>query len=180
MFGESSGIGWSNGGAFAEYAAVRQDRLARKPAGVTFEQAATVPTSGFIALHNLRGQSRLAAGQHVLVNGAGGCVGAIAVQIAKADGARVTAVDRGEKLAMIRSLGADEVIDYTHDDVARGAGCYDLVLDVASTLSLVGCRRVLTPGGVYVLIGHDHYGTASGRVLGSLPRQLVRREGVGM
>jgi len=172
VFGESAANSWQNGGAFAEFAAVQEDALARKPGGVTFEQAAAVPTAGSIALHNLRGAGRLAAGQHVLINGAGGSVGSLAVQIARADGARVTGVDRAERLALIRSLGADHVTDFGREDVTRLGGRYDLVLDVASTMSLRDARRVLTPGGVYVRIGHDHYGRATGRVLGSLPRML--------
>jgi NADPH:quinone reductase-like Zn-dependent oxidoreductase len=172
VFGEAAVHGWRNGGTFAEYAAVPEGALARKPAGVTFEQAAAVPTAGAIALHNLRGADGLAGGREVLINGAGGSVGSLAVQIARAEGARVTGVDRAEKLDMIRALGADRVIDYTHDDFTRGGERYDVILDVASTLSLGACRRVLTQDGVYVLIGHDDYGRASGSVLGSLPRML--------
>jgi NADPH:quinone reductase-like Zn-dependent oxidoreductase len=144
--------------------------MALKPDKVTFEQAAAVPTSGSIALRNLRGWGKLEAGQHVLINGAGGSVGSIAVQIAKADGARVTGVDRAEKLEMIHALGADRVIDFAQEDFTRGGELYDLILDVASTLSLGDCRRVLTPDGIYVLIGHDHFGKAHGRILGSVPR----------
>jgi NADPH:quinone reductase-like Zn-dependent oxidoreductase len=106
----------------------------------------------------------------VLVNGAAGGVGSIAVQLARAAGARVTGVDSGDKLEMVRALGAEEVIDYTREDFTRRGERYDLVLDVASNLSLRGCRRVLTATGIYVLIGHDHFGQATGRVLGSLPR----------
>lgn len=170
VFGETAVISWHNGGTFAEYAVAPQDVLALKPDNVTFEQAAAVPTSGSIALRNLRGWGKLEAGQHVLINGAGGSVGSIAVQIAKADGARVTGVDRAEKLEMIRSLGADHVIDFAQEDFTRGGELYDLILDVASTLSLGDCRRVLTPNGIYVLIGHDHFGKAHGRILGSVPR----------
>jgi NADPH:quinone reductase-like Zn-dependent oxidoreductase len=172
VFGLVARTEWSNGGAFAEYAAVPQDMLAPKPENVTFEQAASVPTSATIALANLRAGG-LAAGQEVLINGAGGAVGSIAVQIARAEGARVTGVDRAEKLDMVRSLGADQVIDCAREDFTRGAGRYDLIMDVASTLSLGDCKRVLTPDGIYVLIGHDHFGRASGRVLGSLPRVLA-------
>jgi NADPH:quinone reductase-like Zn-dependent oxidoreductase len=110
VFGESSKFGWHNGGAFAEYAAVPQDLLALKPGNVTFEQAAAVPTSGYIALYSLASAGPL-SGRSVLINGAGGCMGSLAIQIAKADGARVTAVDRAEKLPMMLSLGADRVID---------------------------------------------------------------------
>jgi NADPH:quinone reductase-like Zn-dependent oxidoreductase len=171
VFGEVSATQWRNGGAFAEYAAVPQEVLARKPDDVTFEQAASVPTSGGIALNSLR-LGRLAAGRNVLVNGAGGGVGCIAVQVARAEGARVTGVDRAEKLAMIRSLGADHVVDFAREDVTRGGERYDLVLDVASTLSFRDWRRVLSPGGLYVMVGHDHFGRGAGRVLGSLPRSL--------
>ena len=96
-------------------------------------------------------------------------MGSIAVQIAKADGARVTGVDGPEKLEMIRLLGADEAIDYTRSDFTRGPDRYDLILDVASTLSLSDCKRVLTPHGIYVFVGHDHFGRARGRILGSVP-----------
>ena len=174
VFGETHlGLQWRNGGAFAEYVSVPQDALALKPDGVTFEQAAAVPTSGFIALHNLQGGGQIQPGQHVLINGAGGGVGSIAVQVARAYGARVTGVDCAEKMEMVRSLGADRVVDYTEEDFTQGGERYDFILDVASNLSLSACRRVLTPKGVYVLIGHDHYGRATGRVFGSLPRFLA-------
>jgi NADPH:quinone reductase-like Zn-dependent oxidoreductase len=173
VFGESAATQWRNGGTYAEYAVVRQELLARKPGNVTFEQAAAVPASGTIALHGLRAAGGVRGGQEVLVNGAGGAVGGIAVQIARAQGARVTGVERASRLDLVRSLGADRVIDCAREDFTRADQRYDLVLDVASTLSLRDCRRVLSPGGVYVLIGHDHYGAAAGRVLGSLPRLLV-------
>jgi NADPH:quinone reductase-like Zn-dependent oxidoreductase len=169
VFGETiRGYQWRNGGTFAEYATAPQEGLARKPAGVTFEQAAAVPTSGLIALLNLQ-QGRLAAGQNVLVNGAAGGVGAIALQIAKARGATVTGVDSTAKLELVRSLGADRVIDYTREDFTRGQERYDLVFDVPGGHRLADCRRVLTPDGMYVLIGHDHYGRVGRKWLGSLP-----------
>lgn len=173
VFGESrQGFGWRNGGTFADYVSVSQDLLVHKPDNVTFEQAAAVPTAGIIALHNLRPGRLLSAGQHILVNGAGGGVGTIAVQLAKAYGARVTGVDGPDKLDMVRSLGADHVIDYTREDFTLGTQRYDLIFDVASNLKLSSCKRVLTAGGTYVLIGHDHYGEARGRILGSVPRAL--------
>lgn len=173
VFGESHrGFQWRNGGTFAEYVSVPEEVLEIKPPNVTFEQAATVPTAGIIALHNLQNGQRLHAGQKVLVNGAGGGVGSIAVQFAKAVGAHVTGVDRAEKLEMLRSLCADDVIDYTREDFTRSGRRYDLIFDVASNLSLSACRRALTPGGIYVLIGHDHFGAARGRALGSLPQAL--------
>ena len=108
VFGESiKGIQWANGGAFAEYVSVSQDALALKPQGVSFEQAAAVPTSGLIALSNLQGRRKIQPGQRVLINGAGGGVGSIVVQLAKANGAQVTGVDCAAKLEMVRALGAD-------------------------------------------------------------------------
>lgn len=173
VFGESHNkLQWQNGGAFAEYVSAPQGALVLKPKGVTFEQAAAVPTSGIIALLNLQAVGPLQPGQGVLINGAAGGVGAIAVQLTKAYGARVTGVDSTEKLAMVRSLGADHVIDYTQEDFTRRGEHYDLIFDVASNLSLSACKRALTPTGVYVLIGHDHFGAAVGRIFGSLPRVL--------
>ena len=116
VFGETiRGHQWRNGGAYAEYVSVLEDALARKPAGLTFEQAAAVPTAGFIALSNLRGRARPQPGHDVLVNGAGGGVGMLAVQIAKAYGARVTGVDGPAKLELMRSIGADRVLDHTRE-----------------------------------------------------------------
>jgi NADPH:quinone reductase-like Zn-dependent oxidoreductase len=172
VFGESVAFGWKNGGAFAEYASVPQEFLALKPANVSFEQAASVPTSGYIALNNLRPVGAL-AGRNVLINGAGGCLGSLIVQIAKADGARVTAVDCAGKLAMMRSLGADRVVDYEKEDILRDGGRYDLIVDVASTWWFDVCAPALTPGGTYVPIGHAHFGKATGRmggdIVGSIP-----------
>ena len=170
VFGETvSGMQWTNGGAFAEYVSVPQDFLASKPGNVTFEQAAAVPTSGLIALHNLQ-QGRLKAGQSVLVNGAAGGVGSVAMQLAKAYGATVTGVDHKTKLDMVRSLGADRVIDYTQEDFTQSGERYDLVFDVPGNHGFTKCARVLLPEGKYVLIGHDRFGDAGGRWLGSLPR----------
>jgi NADPH:quinone reductase-like Zn-dependent oxidoreductase len=172
VFGETvTGYQWHNGGAFAEYASVPQDALALKPGNITLEQAAAVPTSGLIALHNLR-QGRLQPGQRVLVNGAGGGVGAFAVQLAKAQGATVTGVDAAGKLDMIRSLGAAHVIDFTQEDFTRSHQSYHLIFDVPGNRPFRECRRALTPDGSYVLIGHDGFGDATGRWLGSLPRVL--------
>lgn len=172
VFGETvTGYQWHNGGAFAEYASVPQDALALKPANITLEQAAAVPTSGLIALHNLQ-QGRLQPGQRVLVNGAGGGVGAVAVQLATARGATVTGVDAAGKLDMIRSLGAAHVIDFTHEDFTRTHQSYHLIFDVVGNRTFRQCRRALSPDGSYVLIGHDGFGDAAGRWLGSLPRVL--------
>jgi len=174
VFGESTrGTQWCHGGTFAEYTAVPADILVSKPPHVSFEEAAAVPTSGIIALHNLGYGELLGDSQRVLVNGAAGGVGTIAVQLAKARGAHVTAVDHTDRLEVVRVLGADAVVDYTREDVTRGKASFDLVFDVASNLSLARCRRVLTPDGIYVVIGHDHYGADAGRFLGSIPRMLA-------
>jgi NADPH:quinone reductase-like Zn-dependent oxidoreductase len=174
VFGETIvAQAWVNGGAFAEYVSVHQDLLALKPNNVTFEQAASVPTSGFIALQNLRGLSQGRPGQKVLVNGAGGGVGALALQITKAYGAHVTAVDGTSKLGMLRSLGADEVVDYTREDFTRRGVRYDLIFDVPGNFPFAACRRALRPGGRYVLIGHARFGTSGKRVFGLIPHFLT-------
>ena len=173
VFGESTPMAWWNGGAYAEYAAVPEKFLVHKPANISFEEAAAVPTSGYIAMSNVQRLELHGPGQNVLINGAGGCVGTLAIQIAKAHGARVTAVDRTDKLELLRTLGADRVIDYTKEDVLRGGDRYDLILDVASNLSPDACKPVLAKGGDYVPIGHAHFGRApgrnGGRIVGSLP-----------
>jgi len=117
VFGETvTGLQWANGGAFADYVSVPQEQLALKPEGITFEQAASVPSSGLIALQNLRDYSRLQPGRRVLINGAAGGVGSLALQIVKAEGAHVTAVDVTSKIGMLRALGADKVIDGARED----------------------------------------------------------------
>lgn len=169
VFGESlHGHSWRNGGTFAEYATAPADALAIKPANVTFEQAAAVPTTGYIALSNLPTEWR--PGQRVLVNGAGGGVGALVVQVARAHGAQVTGVEHGSKLDLVRSLGADRVLDYQQADFTLGDQRYDLIVDIPGNRPLAACRRVLAPGGRYVLIGHDQFGRAGHRWLGSVPR----------
>lgn len=170
VFGETHrGMQWVNGGAYAEYVSVPEDVLALKPANVTFEQAAAVPTSALIVLLNLRDKAQVKPGQNVLINGAGGGVGAFAVQIAKANGAKVTGVDSTEKLGMLRSIGADRVIDYTQEDFTQRSERYDLIVDIPGNHSFTDCRRVLTPTGTYVLIGHDHFGKVGRHFLGSIP-----------
>jgi len=173
VFGETiEGLFWTNGGAFAEYVSVRQDLLALKPDNVTFEQAASVPTSGCIALMNLRDRDRLRPGKNVLINGGGGGVGSLALQIAKAYGAHVTAVDSTGKLDMLRSLGADEVIDYTREDFTRRGVRYDLIFDVPGNHPFSACRRALEPDGRYVLIGHERFGASGKPVFGLIPHFL--------
>lgn len=162
----------TNGGAYAEYASVPQDLLEPGPDNVTFEQAASVPTSGYITLMNLRDPRQLRSGLRVLVNGAGGGVGMLALQILKAHGAHVTAVDTASKLDLLRSLGADDVIDYTRDDFTRRGTRYDLIFDIPGNHTYSTCRRVLEPDGRYVVIGHEHYGASRKPVFGLIPHFL--------
>jgi NADPH:quinone reductase-like Zn-dependent oxidoreductase len=142
-------------GSFAEYASTPQDTLARKPGNLTFEQAATLPTSAVAALQALRDAGRLNAGQQVLLVGASGGVGMFAVQIAKALGAVVTGVCSTAKVDLVRSLGADHVIDYTQQDFTRNGPQYDLILDMGGNRSLSQLRRALRPGGTLVSVGSE-------------------------
>jgi NADPH:quinone reductase-like Zn-dependent oxidoreductase len=160
--GTMRGFALGKGGAFAEYASPPEQSLALKPQNVTFEQAASVPASGYIAFANLIQAGAGMEGQRVLVNGAGGGVGTVALQMLRARGAHVTAVDAGPKLGMLQSLGADETIDYTRTNFVEQGIQYDLIFDIASNFSLRECRRALKPAGLYVWIGHEHYGRAKG------------------
>jgi NADPH:quinone reductase-like Zn-dependent oxidoreductase len=144
--------GKSGGGSFAEYVSVPME-VARKPANLTFEEAAAVPVAALTALQGLRDHGQLQPGQKVLVNGASGGVGTFAVQIAKALGAEVTAVCSTRNIEQARSLGADRVIDYTREDFTRGGERYDLILDVAGTKSWSRYRRMLKPDGTLVMVG---------------------------
>ena len=155
-------------GSFAEYACAREDRLARKPAKLTFEQAAVVAISGTTALQALRDKGRVTAGQKVLIIGASGGVGSFAVQIAKSFGAEVTGVCGPSKIELVRSIGADHVIDYTSQDFSDGSSRYDLVLDTAGNRSLSQLRRAVTSTGTLVIIG----GEGGGRMLGMVSRIL--------
>ncbi len=150
VFGDLSASGW---GAFAEYVCAPQDALAPKPANITFEQAAAVPQAAVMALQGIVDYGQVAPGQRVLINGAGGGVGTFALQLAKSRGAEVTGVDRTSKLDLMRSLGADHVIDFTQEDFARSAQRYDLILDVVGLRSMFDNRRALAPHGTYVMVG---------------------------
>jgi NADPH:quinone reductase-like Zn-dependent oxidoreductase len=141
-------------GSFAEYAAARQDKLVPKPTGLSFEQAATVAVSGLAAIKGLH-TGRIAAGQKVLIIGASGGVGTYAVQLAKAFGAKVTGVASTGKVGLVRSIGADEVIDYTRADFADGRQHYDLILDIGGNSRLSRLRRALTPKGTLVIAGSE-------------------------
>jgi NADPH:quinone reductase-like Zn-dependent oxidoreductase len=140
-------------GAFAEYARAHEARLALKPESVSFEQAAAVPIAGLTALQALRDKGRLQAGQKVLINGAAGGIGTFAVQIAKSFGANVTGVCSTTNVELVRSLGADRVIDYTREDFAQASERYDLLLDNAGNRTLSAMKRVLSPNGRCVMAG---------------------------
>jgi len=145
-------------GSFAEYAVARADRLAAKPGNVSFEQAAATPISGYAALQAVREHGKVEAGQHVLVIGAGGGVGTFAVQIAKADGAEVTGVCGPAKTELVRSIGADHVIDYTQEDFVDQSSRYDVILDIAGNRHLSQLRHALTPRGTLVIVGAENAG----------------------
>jgi NADPH:quinone reductase-like Zn-dependent oxidoreductase len=155
-------------GSFAEYACARADKLVPKPANLTFEQAAVVPISGLTALQGVRDRGQVQPGQRVLVIGAAGGVGSFAVQLAKAFGAEVTGVCSTTKADLVRSIGADQVIDYTREDFADGTRHWDLILDTAGNRSLSQLQRALAPKGTLVLVG----GEGGGRWLGGFERQL--------
>lgn len=170
VFGETLRVNqWRNGGAYAELVAAPEDGLAQMPSNVSFEEAASVPTSGLIALHHVPVE-HAGPGASVLVNGAGGGVGTLAVQIAKAYGATVTGADLPARLDLVRRAGADHVVDVSVTDVTRAAERYDLVVDVPGNHPYPAWRPVLRSDGRYVLVGHDHYGAAGHGLLGSLPR----------
>ena len=145
-------LGGGNG-SFAEYAATTEKRLASMPPGLDYERAATLPVAGQTALQGLRDRARLQPGQSVLINGAGGGVGTFAVQIAKWLGARVTAVTRTESIDLVRSLGADEVIDHRVEDFTRRDARHDVVFDIGGSRKLRDCRRIMARNGIFVAIG---------------------------
>lgn len=155
-------------GSFAEYARASQDKLAPKPANLTFEQAAATTISALTALQGVRDRGQVQPGQRVLIIGASGGVGTFAVQIAKVFGAEVTGVCSTTKMDLVRSLGADHVIDYTHNDIADGGQRYDVILDIGGHRSLTHLRRALTPRGTLVIVGSE----TGGRWLGGFDRSL--------
>ena len=157
VFGDISGCGM---GGFAEYVCARENVLAPKSASMTYEQAAAVPQAAVLALQGLR-KGQIQPGQKVLINGAGGGVGTFGVQIAKSFGAEVTGVDSTGKLDMVRSIGADQVIDYTKEDFTKSGRRYDLILDVVVYRSIFDYKRALSPKGIFVMIG------------GSIPRVFL-------
>jgi len=149
VYGDLSGD-W---GGFAEYVCARKDALSLKPASMTFDEAAAIPQAAMLAVQGLRDKGRIQPGQKLLINGAGGGVGTFAVQIAKLYGVEVTGVDSSGKLDMLRSMGFDQVIDYTQEDFTRSGQCYDLILDVKTNRSVFDYARALSPNGTYVTVG---------------------------
>jgi NADPH:quinone reductase-like Zn-dependent oxidoreductase len=150
VFGDLSGSGM---GGFAEYVCARENALTPKPASMTFEEAAAIPHTAILALQGLRDKGHIKKGQKVLINGAGGGAGTFGVQIAKSFGAEVTCVDSPEKFDMLRSIGADRVIDYTQEDFTKDGPVYDLILDVVTYRSIFDYKRALAPKGIYVMLG---------------------------
>ena len=150
VFGDISQGSW---GGFAEFLTARENVLAIKPGSMTFEEAAALPQAGLLALQALRDKGEIRKGQKVLINGAGGGSGTFEVQIAKYFGAEVTGVDSTEKLDLIRSIGADQVIDYTQEDFTKNGQRYDLILDVVTYHSIFDYKRALSPEGIYVMLG---------------------------
>lgn len=173
VFGDISGAGW---GGFAEYVCVREDALAMKSAHMTNEQAAAIPQAAVLALQGLRYKGRISKGQKVLINGAGGGVGTFALQIAKSFGAEVTAVDNSGKLAMLRSIGADHVIDYTKENFTENGLQYDLILDVVAHRSIFDCKRSLKPNGRYVVIGGTTARIIQFAFLGPLVSRMTKKK----
>ena len=177
VFGDLSECGF---GAFAEYVSVPENALRLKPASMTFEEAAAVPSAGVVALQNLRGvgssslsfllsdKGHIQSGQKVLINGAGGGVGTFAVQLAKSFGAEVTGVDSTRKLDMLRSIGADHVIDYTQEDFTKSGQRYDFILEVVASRSIFDYKRALSPKGIYVMVGGSLAAILQGFLLGPL------------
>jgi NADPH:quinone reductase-like Zn-dependent oxidoreductase len=163
VWADLSGSGY---GSFAEYVCVREKTLAAKPAGLSFVEAATVPHSAVLALQGLQAKGPIRPGNRVLINGAGGCVGPFAVQLAKSFGAEVTGVDSAAKLDWISSIGADHVIDYTRQDFTRNGQRYDHILDIAAHGSVLRYRRSLTRHGGYVLIARNLVGFVQAFALG--------------
>ena len=165
VFGDLSEYGW---GGFAEYVSVPEKALSIKPKGMTFAEAASIPQAGLLALQGLQEKKQIKPGQEILINGGGGGVGTFAIQIAKSLGADVTAADHTAKLELMRSLGANHVIDYTKENFIRNKKQYDLILDVVASHSISDCLKVLKPGGFYVIIGGTMNAILKAMFLGSL------------
>jgi NADPH:quinone reductase-like Zn-dependent oxidoreductase len=156
---------WEFGG-FAEYVSVHEDALVPKPSNCSFEAAAAAPSAGGVALLNLEAKRKIEPGDHVLINGAGGGMGSFAMQMAKASGALVTGVDKGEKMEFMQSIGADRVIDYEKENYTRSGNRYDVILDLAARRSIFSYKRALCPHGAFVLVGGSLTATLQAVFLG--------------
>jgi NADPH:quinone reductase-like Zn-dependent oxidoreductase len=167
-------FGWCDG-SFAEYACASEDQFAAKPATLSFEEAAVVPISGFAALQAVRDVGEVRSGQKVLIIGAAGAVGWFAAQLAKAFGAQVTGVAGTSQVELVRSVGADEVIDYTREDVTDGTRQWDVIIDTGGRRTLSQLRRALTPTGTLVIVGGEGGGRWMGGFLRNLRAPLVSR-----
>lgn len=172
VFGDLSQGNW---GCFAEYVCAKENALIKKPVDMTFEQAASIPQAGLLALQGLR-YRQIRKGQKVLINGAGGGVGTFAIQIAKYFGAEVTAVDKPSKLEMIKLLGADHVIDYTKEDYTNTGQQYDLILDVLATRSIFDYKRALSDEGTFVMVGGSPGSILQTALLGSLVTKFGKKK----
>lgn len=150
VFGDLSGGNW---GGFADYVCARENELTLKPTGITFEQAASLPQAAVMALQGIRDHGKVKSGQKVLINGAGGGIGSFAIQMAKQSGAEITGVDSAQKFDLMRSLGAEDVIDYKQEDFTKNGKEYDFILDVVGHHSIYDYKRALTPTGMYRMIG---------------------------
>lgn len=184
VFGDIAGGGF---GGFAEYATAPEKLLAKKPASISFEQAASLPQAGLLAIQGLRYRGELRKGDEILINGAGGGVGTIGLQYAKNTGAQVTCVDREEKFALLRSLGADQCIDFTKEDYTRTGKQYDKILDVIAHRRVRDYKRALKPTGIFSMIGgsmgwlllnlllfHPIFGNKKGKKLGLMGYRVSR------
>jgi NADPH:quinone reductase-like Zn-dependent oxidoreductase len=171
-------FGWGTG-AFAEYARANEGQLLEKPANLTFEQAAALGVSASTALQLLRDDGKVGPGQKVLINGASGGVGTFAVQIAKALGAEVTGVTSTKNVEMVRSIGADHVIDYGQEDFTTGAQRYDVILDNVGNHSMARTRRILAPTGILISNGGGHVGGKLGRTLRTMLVSMFVRQQAG-
>jgi len=169
-----------DGGTLAEYVCIPEKALRLKPASMTFEEAAAIPTAAVVALQKLRIKGPIRSGQMVLINGAGGGVGTFAIQIAKYFGAEVTGVDSTEKLDTLRAIGVDHVIDYTQEDFAQNRQHYDLILDIVVRRSFFDYRRVLNPQGICVMVGGSLRRVLTNKILGSIfPNTGNKKMGLG-
>ena len=162
-------------GGFAEYVCARENALALKPASMTFDEAAAIPQAAMLAIQGLRDAGQIRQGQKLLINGAGGGVGSFAVQIAKFYGAELTGVDSPGKLDMMRSMGFDQVIDYTQEDFTKSGQCYDLILDVKTNRSVFDYPRALSPNGVYVTLGGSMTRIFQALLLGPLISMISKK-----